>query len=101
MEFDSRLMRESVNPPIIGSEMARRMGISRVYLLNLESGRCPWLPHRKADFLRALSEWETNPVKTPRKKRSDVGKKRRKKRRKKAVGPVAVPHSHREIVGIG
>jgi hypothetical protein len=101
LTFDAKILREAATPPISGSEMARRMKIHRVYLLNMERGRCPWLPQRKADFLRALSEWEVNPVKTPRKQRSDIGRKRRKRRRKKRVEAVALPHSHHEITGIG
>jgi hypothetical protein len=102
LTFDAKILREAATPPITGSEMARRMKIHRVYLLNMERGRCPWLPQRKADFLRALAEWEANPTPTPRKQRSDLGRKRRKRRRKKAlVAAVVVPHSHHEITGIG
>ncbi len=105
--FDAKTMREAVVPKLSGNQVARKMGIDRSYLLELERGTRPWTTQRKADFLRVLHEWRSDPKPIPRKPRNDKGKKRRRWRRRSraeieaARALVPVPHSHGEIVGIG
>ncbi len=105
--FEAQKLREALAPHLNRRQAALKMGISRGYLRDLEVGDREWTPHRRADFLRVLSEWQANPKPAPRKQRNDIGKKRRRWRRRSraeieaARALVPVPHSHGEIVGIG
>ncbi len=106
VEFNPVGIRQSVTPPISRAEMARRLGISYIFLWKVERGFLPWPPRRRAQFGEIVEAWKANPPADPKKRRSDFGKKHRKRRRRKLAVvvqgvPVPVPHSHGEIVGIG
>jgi len=97
--------RKAVTPRLSRYEMARKMGISYSFLRTMEEGFCKWPAPRKAKFEEIIAAWKEKPVRTPRKKRSDAGKKKGTRqpihRNRVVPMPTPVPHEHGELVGIG
>ncbi len=77
-----RELRESLTPRLSLNEMARRIGISRVFMWQLECGRATWPAMRLARFREICAAWRAAPDPRPRKKRKDAGKRHRKFRLK-------------------
>ncbi len=69
-------------PPSVPINAEASIGISTTFLFTMEHGTAPWPTERKARFLAVLAEWTANPTPTPRKLRSDKGKRRRRPKKR-------------------
>jgi len=82
--FNLKAEREALIPPMSRAELARKMGVSWTFVKLGEL--CLWPQKRIEQFRMVAAEWKKNPAPTPRKTRSDLGKRHRKHRsRRKAA----------------